>query len=83
LKATYTNIYGIEGDTKGLGNFRVNLHNTKGQIIKQSFLSTVSPNLQFLRETVLSNLRLASDKATKEKFIILSGDTLDETVKLI
>lgn len=80
LKATYANIYGIEGDTRGFGNFKVNLHNTKGNIIKQSFLSTVAPSLQSLRETVLSNLRLASDKMTKEKFIILAGDMLDEMV---
>lgn len=83
LKATYTNIYGIEGDTKGLGNFKVNLHNTKGNIVKQSFLSTFAPSLQNLRETVLSNLRLASDKVTKEKFVILSGDALDEMVRNI
>ncbi|KAG5674996.1 hypothetical protein PVAND_004937 [Polypedilum vanderplanki] len=82
LKATYTNsIYGIEGDTRGLGSFKVNLHNSKGNIIKQSYLSTVAPSLQYLKETVLSNLRLASDKMTKEKFIILAGDMLDDNTK--
>lgn len=82
LKATYTNsLYGIEGDTRGLGSFKINLHNTKGNIIKQSYLSTVAPSLQYLKETVLSNLRLASDKMTKEKFIILPGDMLDEMTK--
>ncbi|KAL7040295.1 hypothetical protein ACKWTF_000342 [Chironomus riparius] len=81
LKATYLNTYGIEGDAKNLGNFKVNLHSTRGKIIKQSFLSTVAPSLQYLKETVLSNLRLASDKVTKQKFIILAGDTLDETTK--
>jgi mannosyl-oligosaccharide glucosidase len=81
LKATYSNsIYGIEGDSRGLGSFKINLHNTKGDVTKQSFLSTVAPSLQYLKETVLSNLRLASDKMTKEKFIILPGDMLDETV---
>lgn len=80
IKATYSNLYGIEGNTKNLGHFKVNLHNTRGNIIKQSFLSTTAPNLQSLKETVLTNLRLASDKMTKEKFIILSGDMLDEMV---
>lgn len=81
IKPTYATMYGIEGETKGLGNFKINLHNTKGNIVRQSFLSTIAPSLQSLRETVLSNLRLASDKVTKEKFIILAGDTLDETKK--
>jgi mannosyl-oligosaccharide glucosidase len=80
IKATYTNIYGIEGDTKGLGNFKVNLHNTKGNIIKQSFVSTTAPSLQTLRETVLSSLRIASDKVTNERYIILAGETPDELV---
>lgn len=80
LKATYSDIYGIEGYTKGLGNFKLNLHNSKGDIIKQSFVSTVAPSLQNLKETVLSSLRLASDKVTKERYIILAGDTLDEMV---
>jgi mannosyl-oligosaccharide glucosidase len=80
IKPTYSNIYGIEGDTKGLGSFKVNLHNTKGNIIKQSFVSTVAPSLQMLKETILSNLRVASDKMTKERFIILSGEQ-DENIK--
>jgi mannosyl-oligosaccharide glucosidase len=82
IKATYNNMYGIEGETKNLGGFKVNLHASKGTLIKQSFLSTVAPSLQYLKETVLSNLRLASDKVTKKKFIILAGDTLDEMVNL-
>lgn len=81
IKPTYATMYGIEGATKGLGNFKMNLHNTKGNIIRQSFLSTNAPSLQSLRETVLSSLRLASDKTTNEKFIILAGDTLDEASK--
>lgn len=81
LKPTYDSMYGIEGETKNLGNFQINLHNTKGKIVRQSFLSTAAPSLQALRETVLSNLRLASDKTTKEKFIILAGDTLEQMIK--
>lgn len=80
IKATYKNIYGIEGDTKSLGNFKVNLHNTKGNIIKQSFVSTTASSLQTLRETVLSSLRIASDKVTNDRYIILSGETNDELV---
>ncbi|CAO1308782.1 unnamed protein product [Diamesa serratosioi] len=81
VKPTYNKVYGIEGDTKGLGSFKLSLHNTTGNIIKQSFLSTVAPSLQTLRETVLSNLRLANDKVTKEKFIILAGDTVEDQAK--
>lgn len=81
IKPTYATMYGIEGETKGLGSFKINLHDTKGKVVRQSFLSTVAPSLQALRETVLSNLRLANDKTTKEKFIILSGDTLDPMTK--
>lgn len=81
IKPTYSSMYGIEGATKGLGNFKINLHSTKGKIIRQSFLSTVAPSLQGLRETVLSNLRLASDKTTKEKFIILAGETHNDDMK--
>lgn len=80
IGATYNTVYGIEGETKGLGHFKLNLQNTSGSIIKQSFLSAVTPNLQFIRETVLSNLRLANDKVTMQKFIILAGDTTDEHV---
>lgn len=83
IKPTYSTLYGIDGNTKGLGHFKINLHNISGNIIKQSFLSAVAPNLQYLKETVLSNLRLASDKKTNQKFIILAGDTLDEMVSCL
>lgn len=76
----FKQLYRIEGETKGLGKFRVNLHNSSGTIVKQSFLSTTVPNLQKLRETVLTNLRLASDKQTMQKFIILAGDVADREV---
>lgn len=81
IKPTYSSMYGIDGENKGLGSFKIGLHKTKGKIVRQSFLSTVAPSLQSLRDTVLSNLRLASDKTTKEKFIILAGDTLDGQTK--
>lgn len=83
LKAIYSDMYGIEGDTKGLGHFKVNLHNSKGKIVKQSFVSTTTQSLQTLQETLLSSLRVASDKITKERLIILAGGTLDEMVKFI
>lgn len=81
LKPTYENMYGIEGNTKGLGNFKMNLHNSGGTIKRQSFLSTYAPSLQYLRESVLTNLRLAKDKETQERLIILAGDTLDHETK--
>lgn len=81
LKPTYANMYGIEGNTKGLGNFKINLHNSGGAIKRQSFLSTYAPSLQYLRESVLSNLRLAKDKETQERLILLAGDTLDHETK--
>lgn len=80
IEPDYRQLYRIEGETKGLGSFRVNLHNSSGTIVKQSFLSTSVPNLQKLRESVLTNLRLASDKQTLQKFIILAGDTNDREV---
>lgn len=81
LSPTYSNMYGIEGNTKTLGNFKINLHSTKGTVKRQSFVSTSVSSLQHLDENILSNLRLANDKQTKEKFIILAGDRLDHNTK--
>lgn len=35
VKPTYNKVYGIEGDTKGLGSFKLSLHNTTGKSKKK------------------------------------------------
>nr|CAD7573367.1 unnamed protein product [Timema californicum] len=41
-----------------------------------SYLSTVAPGLHLLKETIISSLRLSSDKQTKKRRIVLPGEIL-------
>lgn len=56
-----------------------------GSVNHESFLSTSYPSLALLRETVISSLRLVSDKDNKHKRIVLGGElpTYDEHNKVI
>ncbi|XP_043492763.1 mannosyl-oligosaccharide glucosidase GCS1 [Polistes fuscatus] len=70
------NLTGMTGNTQGLGSFNINIHATKGTIEEHSFLSTTSPSLTALTETVFKNLRRASYKKSSKKHIVLSGEQL-------
>ncbi|KOC71009.1 Mannosyl-oligosaccharide glucosidase [Habropoda laboriosa] len=61
---------GVEGNTEGLGSFNINLKVIQGIVTEQSFLATVAPGLNVLKETVLQNLRKVN------KNIVLAGEQL-------
>uniref|UniRef100_A0A0C9R244 Mannosyl-oligosaccharide glucosidase n=1 Tax=Fopius arisanus TaxID=64838 RepID=A0A0C9R244_9HYME len=67
---------GMEGYTDGLGAYRFSMNPTKGTVEEHSFLIAVMPGLDLVRETVLQNLRLASQKGSNLKRIVLGGDQL-------
>lgn len=66
----------IEGNTQGLGSFVINLNSIHGIVEEHSFLATVAPGLHMLKETVLHNLRIATQKGSKKKYIVLTGEQL-------
>lgn len=47
-----------------------------GTVGHESYLSTVAPGLHLLKETVISSLRLASDRPGGRKHIVLAGELL-------
>lgn len=67
---------GVEGDTEGLGSFRLDIKPISGVVEDHSFLVTAAPGLHVLKETVLHNLRLASQKGSSKKHIVLGGEQL-------
>lgn len=67
---------GIEGNTQGLGSFVINLNLIRGTIEEHSFLATIAPSLNMLKETLLHNLRVATQKGSTEERIVLSGEQL-------
>lgn len=67
---------GMEGYTDGLGAYRFIMNPIKGTIEEHSFLITIIPGLNLVKETVLQNLRLATQKGTNTKRIVLGGDQL-------
>lgn len=66
---------GIYGETSGLGEFRLTFHTNNGTVLHKSFLSTVAPSLQYLRETISSYLRLVNIGQGR-KIISLPGEVL-------
>lgn len=68
-----TEVTGIRGETSSLGEFKMKLFPQTGEIDHESFLSTVSPGLNLLKETVISALRLAQDNPKGPRKIILGG----------
>lgn len=69
-------LIGMKGRTQGLSGFSIELLPTRGVVEESSFLITTSPGLQALKETVMQNLRLASQEGTNKKRIVLSGEQL-------
>lgn len=67
---------GMEGNTEGLGFFSINLNSLKGLVEEHSFLVTVAPGLHVLKETVLQNFRIATQKGSNKKHIVLGGEQL-------
>ncbi|XP_012141245.1 mannosyl-oligosaccharide glucosidase isoform X2 [Megachile rotundata] len=65
---------GVEGNTRGLGSFTINLNVIEGTLEEHSFLATVVPSFTVLKEAVLQNLRVASHKGSSKKHIILAGE---------
>lgn len=77
-RVSRNDLTGVSGEAKGFGHFLVNLLATNGTVLQESFLSTITPNLQILRETVLNYLRLSSNERNKQKFIVLGGEFLTD-----
>lgn len=67
---------GVQGSTPGLGEFTLNIHRSNGTIVHQSYLSTVAPNLQVLRQIVMAHFRLVNDKKSRQRLIAFPGDVL-------
>lgn len=63
---------GIAGRTAGLGRFKFTLYNQSGEVTSNSYLSTVSPGLHVLKETVMDSLRFVKAK----KRFLLPGEIL-------
>lgn len=68
-----TDITGIRGETSTLGEFKMTLFPQQGKIEHESFLSTLAPGLDLLKETVISSLRLAQDNPKVPSKIVLGG----------
>ncbi|KAK6635847.1 hypothetical protein RUM44_001101 [Polyplax serrata] len=69
-------ILGITGNTQGLGKFRFTVHNQTNEILHDSFLSTVSPGIHLLKETVINYMHGSVDKVTKKRKFFLPGEIL-------
>lgn len=70
-------LMGVTGETAGLGAFTVKLYNHSGQVEHESYLSTVTQGLHMLKETVITSLRLVTDRQKgNKKRIVLPGELL-------
>lgn len=69
-------IAGVRGETVGLGDFQLSVTAVNGTVLHSSYLSTVSPGVQHLRQVLTSHLYLENDKVTRTKFIALPGEFL-------
>lgn len=78
-RVSHTDLTGLRGETRGLGEFTLKLQAINGTVMQESFLSTVVPNVQMLRETVTTFLRLASNEHNTKKFIVLGGEFLTDS----
>ncbi|XP_017783438.1 PREDICTED: mannosyl-oligosaccharide glucosidase [Nicrophorus vespilloides] len=78
IKTTNTGseLTGIRGDTPGLGKFNIKMFNHSGSIEHESYLSTVAPGLNLLKETVISSLRLAQDNPKSPRKVVLAGELM-------
>ncbi|XP_049939274.1 mannosyl-oligosaccharide glucosidase [Schistocerca serialis cubense] len=73
-KFSDSQITGVTGKTDGLGSFSLKIVNNSGIIENESFLSTTAPGLHLLKETLLSNFRVVSEKYKNKKWIVLPGE---------
>lgn len=64
---------GVYGETQGLGEFQVRFHKVKGRILHKSYLSTVAPGLNKLKEAIFSHFRALPSKRGN-RFIGLPGE---------
>ncbi|KAH8395183.1 hypothetical protein KR222_000519 [Zaprionus bogoriensis] len=64
---------GVYGETQELGNFQVRFQAVKGRILHKSYLSTVTPSLSNLKETIYSHFRAFANKHGS-RFIGLPGE---------
>ncbi|XP_012259973.1 mannosyl-oligosaccharide glucosidase [Athalia rosae] len=67
---------GVTGETDGLGTFKLDINPISGVVEEHSYLVTAAPGLHVLKETVLHNLQLASQKVGSKRRIILGGEQL-------
>ncbi|XP_070526596.1 mannosyl-oligosaccharide glucosidase-like isoform X2 [Cardiocondyla obscurior] len=72
----YSRLTGMKGHTKGLGSFVINVNLINGTVEEHSFLTTIAPGLNVLKETVLQNLRVVTRKESMEKHVVLAGEQL-------
>lgn len=74
-----TPLTGVRGHTAGLGDFTLHIHPANGTILHESYLSTVAPNLQVLRELTMAHFRLVDDRRVPQvRRISLPGDVLTD-----
>lgn len=67
----------IKGHTTQLGNFRLHFHNIRGRILHKSYLSTVAPSFNHLKETIYNHFKvLKKRKGGEERFISLAGEII-------
>ncbi|EFN77469.1 mannosyl-oligosaccharide glucosidase GCS1 isoform X2 [Harpegnathos saltator] len=67
---------GMEGNTQGLGSFVINLNLIRGTVEEHSFLVTTVSGLSVLKENIIYNLRLVSQKGSAKKHVVLAGEQL-------
>lgn len=68
---------GVYGETQGVGEFQVRFHEVKGRILHKSYLSTVAPGLNKLKETIFSHFRAFPSKRGN-RFIGLPGEIVSQ-----
>lgn len=70
----------VKGVTDQLGKFRLHFHNIRGRVQHHSYLSTVAPGLNRLKETVYNHFKVINDpKGSGERFIGLAGEIVGST----
>lgn len=72
--SSFSPLTGVVGETKELGKFLLRYYNISGQVARQSYLSVEAKGLALLKETIITTLRLVSDKTTGKKHLVLPGD---------
>ncbi|KAL5275817.1 MOGS family protein [Megaselia abdita] len=68
-----SSVPGIYGETSGLGEFQMKVHQVKGKVLHKSYVSTVTRSLKDLKEDLFSHFSVVRDKTGKQ-FITLPGD---------